>query len=143
MPALRSLFAILLLLGLSGPAVAAPVNVTIEVLEGSRKKPGFSGAATRYAKQLQRLGYVGARAVDTVTAPRRDPGTTVQLNFQDGANNERIIKVTVVESDAKKTTLKIAIPAYRFDTTTTHTGQGALLVALPKDDLLLAVHPSR
>ncbi|MEL6188389.1 MAG: hypothetical protein AAFU79_27515, partial [Myxococcota bacterium] len=84
-----------LFLGLGAPAQAAPaVDVTIEIMEASRTSKGFAGPTGRYAGQLKQLGFVGAKAIDKVTASGRSAGSKVELRFSGG----RKIRVEVLSA---------------------------------------------
>ncbi|MEO1230766.1 MAG: hypothetical protein AAFZ18_17855 [Myxococcota bacterium] len=127
-----------LFLGLGAPAQAAPaVDVTIEIMEASRTSKGFAGPTGRYAGQLKQLGFVGAKAIDKVTASGRSAGSKVELRFSGG----RKIRVEVLS--ASPTSFRVELPDYRFSTKTTHKNGGVFLTVIPKDNLVLAVRPSK
>lgn len=134
----------LALLGLGGPAWAAPtVDVTIEIMEASRSAKGFDGPTRRYAAQLKQLGFVGAKAIDTVTATSRSAGSKVELRFRDPARRDRKIQVEVLSAAPSSASFRVEIPDYRYTTRTTHKNGGVFLTVIPKDNLVLAVRPSR
>ena len=125
------------------PAFAAnSVNVTIEIIKASKTEAGFMGSTERYKPQISRLGFLGAKPVDRVTAQGRTVGGSVELQFRDSnAGAIRKIRVRVIESSAQHTKLHIDIPHYRFSTHTTHKNGGTFLVFVAKDNLFLAVRP--
>lgn len=138
-----------LVLGLLGWQIdayaAEEVVVTIEIFKASKSNNSFSGASDRYRNQIKQLGFVGARAIDKVIAKGQVAGKSVELQFRDSVSKSpvRRIRVKVLSASAAETKLNIDVPEYGFSTTTTHTNGGTFLVFVPKDDLLLAVRPTR
>ena len=126
------------------PVLAAPrVDIGIEVLKASRSQKGFEGSARRYQKQLQSMGFVGARTIDTLAAAGKTEGDTVELRFKDSSTGRRArtIRVRVLDANPKRARFHIDVPAYNFSTRTTHSNGGTFLAVIPRDELVLAVHP--
>lgn len=139
-----SLFSVLMFALVARVAEAAPeVDVSIQIIHGSKSEAGFGGPARRYQKQLERAGFKGGQVLDTVTAANRSVGSSVELRFKDEAKSERKIKVTVLDVSGSTVKLQIEIPDYKFKTSTTHRDGGTLLTVLPGHNLALVVWPGK
>ncbi len=144
--ALSSLLALAVALGFSPRAEAGPpaVKVTILVIEATRKSGAFDPRIAKLKAKIEQAGYKSAQVLDELSHHEIEVGSRVSLQMP---SKKQTLSVKVLEvTKDQRIKLQVAIEGMKFETTTTHTNGGILLVVIPQKDaqkaMMLGVTPT-